>query len=119
MPHARPEQALQQQVAEYLHAVLVPPWWFSAIGHGGGGARRGAILQGMGVKRGVPDLLILGPDRFIAWIELKSTAGRLRGEQADFMRMVEGLGHRGCVCRSLDDVWRALIIWNVPTREAR
>jgi hypothetical protein len=58
-----PEQALQQQVAQYLDIVLKPPAFWTAIAHGGGGLMRGKINKGMGMKAGIPDILILSPFR--------------------------------------------------------
>lgn len=118
-PRAHPEQDLQQTVAEYLTWALAPPWWFTAIGHGGGGAKRGAILKSMGVKSGVPDLLILGPHLFVGWIELKSAKGRRSLEQIVFAKMAEALGHCTAVCRSLDEVRTELLGWRAPLRETK
>lgn len=114
-----PEQALQKAVAAYLDAVLVPPWYYTAIGHGGGGRTRGAILKGMGLKAGVWDILILGADRFVAWIELKSARGKLTSEQQDFGEMARAFGNYTGQVRSIEDVRAALDMWQIPTRESR
>ncbi len=115
----RPEQALQKAVAAYLDAVLVPPWYYTAIGHGGGGKVRGAILRGMGLKAGVWDILILGPDRFIGWIELKSATGRLSPEQKAFGAMAHSFGHHVGSATSIGEVRLGLWLWEIPTRESR
>jgi len=115
----QPEQALQRQVANYLAWALCPPAWFTAIPSGGGGEMRGMILKGMGLKAGVPDLLLLHQSRSL-WIELKSPRGALSEAQR---RCHEAINNAGCrpvvVCRSLDDVQAALAFWGIPTRETK
>jgi hypothetical protein len=117
--HKHPEQALQRQVAEYLAWALPDPWYFTAVGHGGGGEMRGRILKGLGVKAGVPDLVILGPARFIGWLEMKSPTGRLSPPQVAFRDMALVFGHRWELTRSLDEVRATLEFWHVPTREVK
>ena len=116
---AHPEQDLQRAVAAYLDWALPAPWWYTAIGHGGGGETRGKILRGMGVKRGIADLLVMGPYKFIHWIELKSLKGSLSAEQVGFRTMVAVFGHYHSVCRSLDEVRNELMALEVPLREVR
>ena len=114
-----PEQSLQTHVATYLGWALSEPWYWTAIGHGGGGHLRGMILKGMGVKKGIYDFLFLGPDRFVGWIELKSLAGTLTPEQRAFQEMVLKFGHHTAVAKSLDEVRLILLSWNAPLRETK
>lgn len=114
-----PEQTLQTQIASYLRWALAEPWYFTAIGHGGGGRLRGMILKGMGVKRGVFDLLFMAPERFVGWIESKSLTGRLTEEQLAFQKMVLRFGHHTAVAKSVDDVRLILLSWNAPLRETK
>lgn len=114
----RPEQALQIQVAKFLSVALKPPTIWTAIGHGGGGKVRGAILKAMGLRTGFPDILILWPENGylkMLGIELKSAKGRSSPAQVDMelsFRHANG-GYR--VCRSLDDVDSVLFVHRVPT----
>ena len=60
MAKRRPEQALHRACAQYLDAVLPAGavWWHTPSG----GYRRrteAAIFTGLGVKAGIPDLLVL------------------------------------------------------------
>src|SRR6266404_9875997 len=61
-----PERKFQTEAASYLRNHLVPPAYFTAIGHGsrgGGGAGllRGIIAKQMGVKTDLPDLYFRKP----------------------------------------------------------
>ncbi len=99
----RPEQALQQQVAQFLDAALPDDAWWTAIPLGGGGRLRGAILKGMGAKAGTPDLLIVYRGRAF-WIELKAATGRLTpAQKVTHLRLTLA----GCLvdtCRSVEEV---------------
>jgi hypothetical protein len=117
-PRAHPEQSLQRAVATYLSRVLAAPTFFTAIGHGGGGKLRGAILKGMGVWAGVPDILIINRGRCL-WIELKTAKGRLSPVQIAAQQLLVAAGCSVTVCRSIDDVRERLEVWGVPTIEAK
>src|SRR5512139_1776153 len=109
---ARPEQSLQQDVARYLARVLSSPSYWSAIGHGGGGLVRGAILKSMGVKAGVPDLIVMHPvlkagsgaGCWVIGIELKSATGSLSPAQKATKVAFENAGGMYYVARSIDEV---------------
>ena len=111
-PPAISEEALHRAVAEYLDVVIRPPFTWTTIAHGGGGRVRGAKLKAMGLKKGWPDLLILGPGPTLLGIELKTVAGRQTPEQ----REIEAAFHQ-CkawyvLCRSVEEVARAVhFIW--------
>ncbi len=115
----RPEQALQIQVANYLRVALRPPTLWTAIGHGGGGKVRGAILKMMGVQAGWPDIIIIHPlpepvYSVVLGIELK--AGK--GQQSTAQRLVmEGFREAVCgyeICRSLQEVELAIAHAGIP-----
>lgn len=118
----RPEQSLQIAVAQYLGRTLDPCVVWSAIGHGGGGKVRGAILKGMGVKAGLPDLLIWWSDKasgydYCAGIELKSPMGRLSVAQRRMGERLRRVGVLVYVCRSLDDVQIVVRELGIPSRD--
>lgn len=106
----KPEQVLQTAVARYLDRALRKPTWWSGIGHGGGGRVRGAILKGMGVKAGVPDLLIVHPAPMnnsgclLVGIELKSADGSLSPAQKETRDAFTEAGAFYYIARSLDEV---------------
>ncbi len=103
-----PEQQLQRAVVEYLrimenlhHLVFFHP------ANGGGRSRiEAAIFKGLGVRPGVPDLVLLLPDSRAAFIELKADGGRLSASQLAFKKQVEALDFRYAECRSVDEVER-------------
>lgn len=111
----RPEQLLHQQVAAYLNAALTAQSWWMTIPLGGGGAKRGAILYGMGAKAGAPDILIQHDGR-ATWIELKAAKGILSGVQRACHAAIERAGGNVYVCRSVAEVQDALEYARIPTR---
>jgi hypothetical protein len=71
------------------------------------GAKRQAILVGMGVHPGFADLVILC-DRRVLFLELKSLKGKLSPAQEAFRDAVLVQGHGWALVRSLDDALGAL-----------
>lgn len=112
----RPEQALQKAVTEYLGWVLPPDVPWTAIGHGGGGAARGAILKGMGVKPGWPDLHLIWRGR-ACYIELKAGQALSPAQKAVHASIVAA-GGVVAICHSIDQVQDILDVWGVPTRDS-
>ena len=113
----QPEQILQRQVADFLTLALpTPDAWFTTIPAGGGGKTRGAILKGMGYKAGTPDMLVIYKWLAPIWLELKS--GRTKPSKAQEQCRAD-LVAAGCcwaLCRTLEDVERALRRFGVPLR---
>lgn len=116
----RREQTLQQAVAKFLTVALRPPTLWSAIGHGGGGALRGAILKGMGVKAGLPDVLILHPvhgaHTVVLGLELKAGKGKPSPAQEDMAHHFHACNAGYVICRSIEDVELALAFVGIPFR---
>lgn len=104
-PAARPisEHQLQVQVAQFLTAALPPNVWWSSIDHAGTSARHGALLKARGVKRGLPDILILSGFAGAIFIELKTRRGSKSPEQVDFLNAAARAGVAYAVCRSVAD----------------
>lgn len=57
-----------------------------------------------GLPVGFPDLLAVGPNGRVAFVECKAGRGRQRKEQADFQRAVEALGHTYVLAYSATDI---------------
>ncbi len=57
--------------------------------------------------KGLPDILVLLP-KVALFLEIKSERGRLSTEQKYFCKRAEELGHPCEVCRSVEDVERAI-----------
>ena len=63
-------------------------------------------LKGMGVVAGMPDLVVVLPDRRVAWIEVKAAGGRLSAAQSEIIRVLTDLGHPVCVARDIHEAVR-------------
>jgi hypothetical protein len=113
----RPEQTLHAAVAKYLSLALRPPTVWSTFPAGGGGKVRGAILKGVGLRSGWPDLLVLHPaptGTAVVGIELKAPTGRPSAAQADMEREFRRAHAAYEFCWSLEDVQHALQTNGIP-----
>lgn len=109
----RPEQALQIQTVAFMNAI--PDLLFFHVPNGGGRSKvEGAILKAMGVKPGVPDLVIIRPNLPPAFIELKAGNGKATATQLDFAKQANARGCPWVECRSLADVAEVLDVWLTP-----
>ena len=115
-----PEADLQRSVVQALRFALPR----SAIIHhsanevtepGPRGAKRQAILVGMGVHPGFADLMVLCDGR-VLFLELKSLKGRLSPSQEAFRDAVLAQGHGWALVRSLDDALGELADHGFTTR---
>ena len=115
-----PEADLQRSVVTALKFALPK----TAIIHhsanevtepGPRGAKRQAILVGMGVHPGFADLMVLCDGRAL-FLELKSVKGRLSPDQEAFRDTVLAQGHGWALVRSLDDALDALADHGFTTR---
>ena len=115
-PH-RTETELQIAVAHFLELALAPHVYYTAIGHGGGGRVRGAILKAMGLKPGAPDLLFVRPsDGRACFIELKAKRGTTSDAQDKTHDDINLCGGLVSVCRSVEAVEICLRAWDFPMR---
>ncbi|WP_296644951.1 VRR-NUC domain-containing protein [Roseinatronobacter sp.] len=115
-----PEADLQRSVVQALRVALPR----TAIIHhsanevteaGPRGAKRQAILVGMGVHPGFADLMVLCDGR-VLFLELKSLKGKLSPNQEAFRDAVLAQGHAWALVRSLDDALGALADHGFTTR---
>lgn len=109
----RPEQLLQQQVAEYL-ALAYPDlvWWHTA--NNARSAHIGGILKSMGVRAGVADLAFVLPNGQAAFLELKAKRGVLSEAQEQFAAAVIRSGGMWAMARSLTGAADILRFWLGP-----
>ena len=122
---AASEHALQVAVAHMLAIVLDPhlTWW-SAIDHGAGklSKRAAGMMKARGVKRGLPDFMLLwiGLSPIgarignLVGIELKTESGTLSEAQAKTRLDWLSMGFTIYVARSLEQVQDILINCHVP-----
>lgn len=55
------------------------------------------------LPKGFSDLLFVGTDGTVAFIECKDKNGKLRPEQEKFIKIMRSYGHKAGVARSVDD----------------
>lgn len=63
-------------------------------------------------QKGTPDLLFVGPNGKIAFIECKDDKSRVRQEQRNFINIMHKYGHKADIARSVDDALRIIGVKN-------
>jgi hypothetical protein len=115
-----PEADLQRAVVSALRVVLPKG---TIVHHSANevaqarprGAKRQAILTGMGVHPGFADLVVLCDGR-VLFLELKSRKGQPSPAQQAFRDAVQAQGFGWALVRSLDDALGALADHGLTTR---
>ena len=104
----RPEQAIQRAVVQYLGIMEnLGELTFFHVPNGGGRSKAEAgIFKGLGVRAGVPDLVLLFPGGKCAFIEIKAPQGRLSAAQKAFRSTAEEMGFSFLEARAVDEVER-------------
>ena len=69
--------------------------------------------------KGTADLLFIGENGTIAFIEVKDNKGRVRTEQSDFITLVKSYGYRAGVARSVDDALHIIGVSSTPSADNR
>lgn len=124
MKRRRPEESLHVAVARFLDAALCPPTWWTSIDHGAGklSPRAGAMAKARGVRKGLPDVLVIHPSPsvlpscIVIGIEIKAAKGRQSQEQREVDAAFDAAGARYRVCRSIEDVAAVLRANDIPLR---
>jgi hypothetical protein len=113
MRRARPEQTIQRSVLAHIAERAVDHMYAFAVE--GGGFRRpveAAILKGLGIVPGIPDLIIIHEGRCFA-LELKADGGRLSEVQKASHAALRHAGATVAVAHGLDAAIRQLEEWNL------
>lgn len=113
----RSEDQLHISIAGFLQNCLAPEVWWTTFPAGGGGYDRGKILKAKGMKPGIPDIFPIIYRAMIHGIEVKTRTGTVSASQIECHTMLIALGCKIEICRSLDDVKRALTKWGMPWSE--
>jgi hypothetical protein len=113
-PRRRGEDSFHRMVAEYLQKALPPEYEHTCFPAGGGGFYRGAWLKKKGLKKGIPDHMVMKPGSQLLWIELKAPYGRVDPEQKLMHGRLRSLGHTVVVCFDLTEVELALDAFCYP-----
>jgi hypothetical protein len=109
----RPEQALQRTVFQHIAQRGVPGLF--AFHPANGGYRRpveAKILQGQGVRAGVPDVILIHAGRTYG-LELKVEGGRATPKQLEAIAAMEAAGAYCCVAEGLDRALACLEAWGL------
>ena len=113
----RPEEQIQRAVVRFLgHALPTDAYCFAVPNQRGTRKKfEMGILKALGVRAGVPDIVILWAGKFIG-LEVKAPGGRLSEHQEAARTAIV----RACgiyeVVRSVEEVERFLLKWQVPLR---
>lgn len=99
------EDQIQIEVARWLDHKLPKDWrWYHCPN---GGFRKKATagrFKAMGLKSGVPDIIICRPNGPDIWIELKSFGGVLQATQKEWRDWAKANGRPFFVARSVGEV---------------
>lgn len=114
------EDKIQMYIVSFLETTLPKGAVVFHVPNGSGvmgGARKGAKLKAMGLKSGVPDLVVLAQNKAV-FIEVKNEKGRLAQSQKDFAESAKALGFDWFLARSIDDVRAGMRDCGIKLREA-
>lgn len=103
-PYLGSEDSFQTSVARYLDSLKL--LWFHCPNGGSRNKIEGAKLKGMGVKKGVSDVIICEPRLQYSGmiIELKVGRNKVSPEQLEFLDNMKARGWRTLISYSLDEV---------------
>ena len=91
------EEDIQRAIAQFLDAAVGPRAWFHPPNGGWRSKREAAIMSGLGVKPGVPDIVIIAPPpalpgRCGAALELKAPGNRPTADQREWIEAFRAHG---------------------------
>ena len=109
------EQDLQVSVAQLLDSIpIFKDKWCHVPNGGARDAKEGARLKKMGVKKGVPDILIFKMTKnfYLGFaLELKSKTGKITADQEAWLLSFKAEGWATEVCDNIDDVMRIITVY--------
>jgi hypothetical protein len=109
----RPEDAIQRAVFQHLRARAAPGVF--AFHPANGGYRKpveAAIMKGLGVVAGVPDVIVVHNGRCFA-LELKAEGGRATDKQLACIAALREAGAFTCIAPGLDRALACLEGWGL------
>lgn len=127
----RPEEIVQRALCDHLRLRLQPPWIFWATPNQRGTRKvyEAQILKTLGVRAGIPDLFVLGPNSKLIGVECKApprqpkdrarisrAKPRLSEAQVDTIGALGALGVPTIIVRDVDEAIRALTALGAPFR---
>lgn len=115
-PRRHDEDELQHAVCLFLAVALPSDATYFAVPNGGKRhAREAARMKGLGLRAGVPDLIVIHRGRAL-FLELKTKRGVMSAAQKAMQQLLIYSGATVVVCRRVDDVERALRDAGLPLR---
>jgi hypothetical protein len=109
----RPEDTIQRAVMQHFAARPAGDVFAFHVPNGGGrSAIEAAILKGLGVKAGMPDIIAIKGGHAYA-LELKAPGGRVSDAQAETMRAPEQAGATVAHAQGLDAALAQLEQWGL------
>jgi hypothetical protein len=109
----RPEQQVQRALADHLRLrAHKHVFWFACENGGYRTAIEAGILKSCGVKRGVPDLILIKSGRIFG-LELKSPSSRLSPAQEAAHEEMRAAGAEVAVAIGIDQALEQLEQWQM------
>lgn len=109
----RNEDAIQRAVFQHIRARGVPGLFAFAVPNGGLRSKNeAAIMKGLGVRAGVPDIFLIHASRCFA-LEIKTKNGRLYKEQGETLDEIVACGADADVAYGLDSALDILEAWGL------
>jgi len=115
MARKREEDAAQKWVVEFIERACPGVLVFHVPNGGKRSKTEAAILKGLGVRAGVPDLILLWPGH-VAGLEMKAPKGKPTPEQEAIGEKFIQMGHQWGVARSPEEAIALMARWGVPTK---
>jgi hypothetical protein len=110
---AQPEQQIQKALFTHIRARAQPGVFAFHVPNGGYRRKtEAAIMKGLGVVAGVPDVICIYRGRVYA-LELKSERGRLSPKQSETIAALVRAGAYTCVATGLDEALKQLEQWQL------
>ena len=107
------EQQIQRALFDHLRLRAAPGVFAFHVPNGG--YRKpieAAIMKGLGVKAGVPDVIAIHKGRVFA-LELKAEGGRATPKQLEAIAAMEAAGAYCCIAEGLDRALAVLEQWGL------
>lgn len=110
------EDDVEKQIRDYLLIALLPGVEHFHVPNGAKlGARQVWQMKAAGMKAGIPDRCFLYQGRAY-FIEVKKPGGVLSDSQRVMFPKIRTVGCPVEICRSVEDVERALVAWGIPLK---
>jgi hypothetical protein len=111
------ESPIQEAIVRFLDFALPGTVRVVGVSNNARSPAAGAKEKRKGMVAGYPDLTVMGTDHmgapFLAFIEVKTEAGRLSKPQKEWQDWCNMAGLHYAVCRSVDDAKETLDEWNL------